>query len=205
MVGLSQQLRASRGHLAARTIETDRLSHKRARPVLGDVSLNRLTPDLLRRLMAELSAAGYAPETVAKTMRWVRLTLNQAVRDRLLFSSPAKGIHLPKPRRSDMRLLDPLEVGLVANALPDRNQSLPLVAAYTGLRWGELAGLRVADIDILRKRLTVRSALIEAAREPPRLGLPKTAASERTITLPNIVIDTFALHLQQQPPVDGIV
>ncbi|HSJ83401.1 MAG TPA: hypothetical protein VLA91_06250 [Acidimicrobiia bacterium] len=83
-----------------------------------------------------------------------------------------------------MRLLDPLQVELLSQALPDRYQSFPIVAAYTGLRWGELSGLLVANIDMLRRRLTVKSALIEAAREPPRLGSPKTAASERTITFP---------------------
>jgi integrase len=76
------------------------------------------------------------------------------------------------------------------------------VVAYTGLRQGELAGLRVADIDMLRRRLTVHSALIKASGQPPRLGLPNSAASERTITLPNIVIETLALHLQEYPPVD---
>jgi hypothetical protein len=72
--------------------------------------LIRLTPEQLRRLIAELAAAGYAPETVAKTMRWVRLTLNQAVKDRRIVTSPARDIQLPAPRRSDMRLLDPLRV-----------------------------------------------------------------------------------------------
>ncbi len=201
----SSQLQASRGHLAARTIETDRACHERAVPVIGRISISRLTPESLRRLMAELTAAGYASETVAKTMRWVRLTLNQAVSDRRLLSSPASGIRLPKPRRSEMRLLDPLEVVLLADALPDRYRSLPLVAVYTGLRWGELAGLRVPDIDMLRRRLTVRSALIEATGEVPRLGAPKSTASERTISLPKIVIETLALHLQQHPPVDGMV
>lgn len=81
-------------------------------------------------------------------------------------------------------------------------RSLPVVVAYTGLRQGELAGLRVADIDMLRRRLTVHSALIKASGQPPRLGLPNSAASERTITLPNIVIETLALHLQEYPPVD---
>ena len=173
--------------------------------MIGRISISRLTPESLRRLMAELTAAGYASETVAKTMRWVRLTLNQAVSDRRLLSSPASGIRLPKPRRSDMRLLNPLEVVLLADALPDRYRSLPLVAAYTGLRWGELAGLRVADIDMLRRRMTVRSALIEATGEVPRLGTPKSAASERTISLPKTVIETLALHLQEHPPVDGMV
>lgn len=138
-------------------------------------------------------------------MSWVRLTLNQAVRDRRIVTSPASGIQLPAPRRSDTRLLDPFQVELLSNALPDRYQSFPIVAAYTGLRWGELAGLLVANIDMLRRRLTVRSALIEAAGQPPRLGSPKTTASERTITLPKIVIETLALHFHSHPPVDGLV
>jgi len=201
----SDQLLASRGHLAARTVETDRACHARAAPVIGDVPISRLTPELLRELIANLSAAGYAPETVAKTMRWVRLTLNQAVNDRRLLASPAKGIRLPNPRRSDMRLLDPQEVDLLARALPDRYRALPIVAAYTGLRWGELAGLRIAAIDMLRRRLTVRSALIEAAGEAPRLGRPKTAASERTITLPGICLEAIAQHIDRNPLVDGLM
>lgn len=51
--------------------------------------------------MAELTTAGYAPETVARTIRWVKLTLNQAVRDRHIVFSPADGLRLPKPRRTD--------------------------------------------------------------------------------------------------------
>ena len=45
--------------------------------MIGEFSLSRLTPDLMRQLMSELTAAGYAPETTAKTMRWVRLTLTK--------------------------------------------------------------------------------------------------------------------------------
>lgn len=99
-------------------------------------------------------------------MRWVRLTLNQAVRDRRIAVSPAEGVRLPKACRSEMRLLDPDAVDELAAALPDRYRSIAIVAAYTGLRWGELAGLRISDIDMLRKRLTVRSALVEAAGQP---------------------------------------
>jgi integrase len=201
----SVQLLAGRIHLSARTIETDRRCHERAVPWIGDVSVSRLTPELLRRMMAELTASGYAPETVAKTMRWVRLTLNQAVRDRRILSSPAQGLRLPQVRRSDMRLLDAIEVDVLAAALPGRYGSLAIVAAYTGLRWGELAGLRVADVDMLRRRLTVRSALIEASGQTPRLGIPKSSTSERTITLPQVVIEALARHLERHPPADGMV
>ena len=79
------------------------------------------------------------------------------------------------------------------------------MAAYTGLRWGELVGLRITDVDMLRRRLTVRSALIEASGQPPRLGTPKSKTSERTITLPQVVIETLARHYGQHPPVDQMI
>jgi integrase len=200
----SEQLLAGRVHLAARTIETDRLCHERALRWIGDVSLARLTPELLRRMTSEL-AGRYAAETVARTMRWVRLTLNQAVRDRRIIASPAEGVRLPRGRRSEMRLLDGVQVAELAAALPDRYESLAIVAAYTGLRWGELAGLRVGDLQMLRRRLTVRSTLVEASGQPLRLGPPKSTASERTITLPGFVVEALARHLEVYPPGDEMV
>ncbi len=200
----SEQLLAARVHLAARTVETDHLCHKRAVEWIGDVQLARLTPELLRRMTSEL-ADRYAPETVARTMRWVRLTLNQAVRDRRIVSSPAEGVRLPRARRSDMRLLDGAQIASLAGALPERYSSLAIVAAYTGLRWGELAGLGVGDLNMLRRRLTVRSTLVEASGQTPRLGPPKSKASGRTITLPGIVVDSLARHLEAYPPVDEMV
>lgn len=200
----SEQLLAGRGHLAARTVETDRRCHDRVEDLIGDVQLVRLTPDLIRRLTAELTGR-YAPETVARTVRWVRLTLNQAVRDRRIASSPADGVRLPRGRPTRMRLLDENEVAQLASALPDRYGSLVIVAAYTGLRWGELAGLRVSDLDLLRRRLTVRTTLVEATGQEPTLGPPKSKASERTITLPRFVAETLAQHLETRPPVDDMV
>ena len=200
----SEQLLAGRIHLAARTVETEGLCHKRAVEWIGDVLLARLTPELLRRMTSELSER-YAPETVARTMRWVRLTLNQAVRDRRIVSSPAEGVRLPRARQSEMRLLDGAEVAHLAAALPERYRSLAIVAAYTGLRWGELAGLRVGDLDMLRRRLTVHSALIEASGQIPFLGPPKSKASGRTISLPGFVVETLARHLEANPPVDEMV
>jgi hypothetical protein len=143
----SEQLLAGTTHLAARTVETDRLCHERAVQWIGDVWLVQVTPEQIRRMTSEL-ADRYAPATVARTMRWVRFTLNQAVRDRRILSSPADGIGLPRSRRSGMRLLDAAEVRALAAALPQRYSSLAITAAYTGLRWGELAGLRIVDIDM---------------------------------------------------------
>ncbi len=100
-------------------------------------------------------------------MRWVRPTVNQAVCDRRIAVSPAEGVRLPKVRRSEKRILEPSEVDELTAALPNRFRSLAIVAADTRLRWGELAGLQVCDVDMLRRRLTVRSALVEASGQPP--------------------------------------
>jgi integrase len=201
----SLQVISDRPHLSPRTIETDLLCHKRVATWIGNVPLARLTHEQLRRLMVELTTAGYAPETVARTMRWVKLTLNQAVRDRRIVYSPGDGLQLPKARRGDMRILSASEVDQLAAALPDRYGSLATVAAYTGLRWGELAGLQTHNIDRPRERLNVRTSLIEASGKPPFLGSPKTDASERTIRLPKVVIDVLGRHLDTYPPPNSTV
>jgi len=200
----SDQLLAGRTHVAARTVETERLCHERAAELIGDVQRIRLTPDLSRKMTTQL-AIRYAPETVARTMRWVRLTLNQAVLDRRLTASPADRVRLPRSRPTEVRLLDPAEVATLADALPDRYSSLAITAAYTGRRWGELAGLRVSDLDLQRGRLAVRSTLVEATGQAPQLGPPKSKASERSIALPRYVTETLTHHVEVYKPVDDMV
>ena len=107
--------------------------------------------------------------------------------------------------RPGCRLLEAAEVATLAAALPDRYRSLPIVAAYGGLRWGELAGLRVPDLDLPRRRLTVRSTLVEASGQDPLLGPPKSKASERTIILPGIVVETLVRHLEAYSTIGDMV
>ena len=75
-----------------------------------------------------------------------------------------------------MRILDATRIDQLATALSDRYGSLATVAAYTGLRLGKLAGLQATDIDMRRRRLAVRSSLIEASGQPPTLGSPRSVA-----------------------------
>ena len=138
-------------------------------------------------------------------LRWVRLTLNQAVRDRRITSSPADGVRLRRSRPTEMRLLDPAEVADLASALPDWYSSLAITAAYTGMRWGELAGLQLTDLDLPRRRLTVRRTLVEATGHTPQLGPPKSKASERSIALPRFVVEILTQHLKTHPPVNDMV
>jgi hypothetical protein len=72
-------------------------------------------------------------------------------------------------------------------------------------RNGLLVDIGEVDDTLLRRRLTVTHTLVEAVGEGPRLGPPKSTASERTITLPRIAVEALAHHLSSFPPVEGMI
>src|SRR4029450_7900868 len=75
-----------------------------------------------------------------------------------------------------------------------RPRALPLAPAYTGLRWGELAGLRVKRVDFLHRRITVAEQLLEV-RGRVAFGPTKPGAGLRTVTLPTVAAEALAEHL----------
>lgn len=79
---------------------------------------------------------------------------DDAVRDRMLTSNPARGVKLPKrpPRRNVY--LTALQLQKLADE-SGRYRSLVLLLGVGGLRWGEAAALRPSDIDFLRRRITL--------------------------------------------------
>ena len=80
--------------------------------------------------------------------------LDDAVRDRQIRNNPARGVKLPRKVPKRNVYLTHLQVRALAIEA-GRYYSLVLLLAYTGLRWGEAAGLRVKDLDLLRKRATI--------------------------------------------------
>jgi integrase len=71
--------------------------------------------------------------------------------------------------------------------------------AGTGMRQGECFGLTLDKVDFLRRSVRVDQQLVLLPRTPPYLAPPKTAASHRTIPLPNVVITALSEHIRQFP------
>lgn len=92
-----------------------------------------------------------------------------------------------------MRTLGPYEIVLLAEAIDARYRALILTAAGTGLRFGELAGLRPSRIDMVNHTQTVAQALKEVRGQVVE-GTPKKAAARRTIPLPRLVVDALDSH-----------
>jgi integrase len=173
-------------------------------PVIGSRPIAQLHTSELQALVKKLSAT-LAPATVEATHRAVAAVLRAAIVDRVLTSSPAVGVKLP---RVDHPRVQPLELGQVlvlAEAMPDRVRATVLFAAGSGLRMGETLGLTVDRVDFLRRTVRVDRQMVTPARGEPRFGPPKTPSSRRVVPLAQVTLDVLAAHLARFPAVDGLV
>jgi integrase len=109
---------------------------------------------------------------------------------RLIGSNPVRSVQLPRIEREEQRFLTPLEVARLADNIDPRYGPLVLVAAYCGLRAGELFGLRLGRVDLLRCTLDVAETLVEVQGHQ-HFGPPKTRAGRRVVPVPRFVTDTL--------------
>jgi integrase len=84
----------------------------------------------------------------------------------------------------------------LAEAVPARFRVFILLAAFTGLRFGELAGLQRRDVDLERHTISVRRALAETRTDGLLIKTPKTAAGVRTVAFPASLMAELIAHLE---------
>ncbi len=84
-----------------------------------------------------------------------------------------------------------------------RTHFSPAIAGTIGLRWGEAIGLRVGDVDFLRRRLSVRQTVEEVSGRVRVVGNTKSEAGQRTVALPAFLVDELACHLAAHRPGAG--
>ncbi|MBV9284801.1 MAG: site-specific integrase, partial [Acidimicrobiia bacterium] len=118
-----------------------------------------------------------------------------AIRSRLTNYDPCLGVKLPEVRRREMSFLCPTQINDLADELerawPGQGWgTLVRFAAYTGLRAGEIGGLRVKHLDLLRRRVHVTGARKTYGAD----GDTKTKKS-RWVDLPHQLCDELAAHL----------
>jgi integrase len=176
-------------------------------PFLGQLRLRDVTADVLDGWVATLDE-GYAPATTRKAFNITSQVLDRAVILRKIPANPARvkdAVSLPALDPSEMRFLSVEELGEFADAVDARYRALVVSGAYTGLRWGELAGLKARYLDLGAGTVTVAESLYEVGG---KLGWksPKSKASKRTITLPPYLIEELHDYLGKHPVVgEGLI
>jgi integrase len=181
-------------------------------PELGHIELGKLTPSLLRAwlsgLTTKIGAHGkpLAPGSVAQAYRTLNRVLVAAVDDELLGRNPLSGVRPPRVEPEPMRFLSHEEVATLAAAVDPRYCALVLVAAYTGLRAGELIGLRRQHVDLLRRTITVVEQVQYVGGQHLVLP-PKSAAGRRSVAVPAVVTAALEDHLGHfaEPGLDGLL
>jgi integrase len=174
-------------------------------PKFGRVQLGRITHTSVATWIAELEASGLSPGTVVKCHQVLSRVLAGAVDAGMLSRNVTTKVGLPRVRMQEMRFLTCEQVAGLAKVHPERYRALVLVAAYGGLRFGELAGLRRRRVD-LAGRVRIEETCVEVAGEL-HWGAPKTDAGRRTVALPGFVAQALREHQGKwsQPGPQGVV
>ena len=167
-------------------------------PEFGAVPLGRIEHLAVREWIAELTVRGYAPTTVHKCHQVLAKSLRAAVDARKLRFNPADNVPLPKIEREEMRFLAPRDITKLAGAIDPRYSHFVLLAAYTGLRVGEIAGLTWGRVDLLRRHLDVVQNLVEV-KGVVVVNPPKTRAGRRRVPIPRVVSEALAASTAPNP------
>jgi integrase len=142
----------------------------------------------------------------AQAYRVLRAAMNDAVRDRLISESPCvvTGAGVTRPR--ERGTASPTEVVALAKAMPARLRAAVIVAAWSGLRYGELFALARRHVDLTAGTVRVDRALSKGDTGD-RFGLTKTTGSVRTVSLPRFVVAALADHMNRytRPDPDALV
>lgn len=175
-------------------------------PEFGGRKVSAISTELVERYVNRLSKDGYAPGTVRGVYAVLRNALNTAVRLRMVAVNPCLGVKLPRSSREEMLFLSWEEVQAVAEKITPHYRLLIYTAAYTGLRSGELRGLRRKNVDLLHGRLHV----VEALKEVERTSLPEDERGlifgptknreNRVVTLPRFLKAMLTDHLASVSP-----
>jgi len=165
-----------------------------ARPSFGSMPLGAVRPMHARTLVAELTARGLAPSTVKAVALTTGQVFAQAVRDGIITRSPFADLELPPERhREEMRFLDADQVNALAGAIDDRYCSAVYVAAYGGLRAGELWALKLERVNVLARTIDVVESLSEIHGQVV-VGPTKTG-KRRTVTVPRFLATMIGEHI----------
>lgn len=172
---------------------------------LGAADIRYVVPEDVAEFWEGLDGLG------AGALRNVKALLSKAfhtaVREGVVEASPLERANIkapPKVRQTEIVPLTVDEIERLADAAGSpRGRAMILVLAYGGLRAGELAGLRVQDVNFKRCHLNIRQA-VSQTRGGKTIGPPKTRAAIRTVTLPCSVTDELRDYATAEPPVrDG--
>jgi integrase len=190
-----------RGTVRESTYSRDKyLVTNHIKPSIGRVKLKNVSALHLQGLYRERLDSGLSASTVQKIHHVLHKGLRQAVRWNLVPRNPADDVKAPTPMPKEMHPLSAHEARCLLEAAQDeRLEALYVLAVHTGMRRGELLGLKWSDVDLENSRIGIRRTLTRTdGGKRYTLGDPKTKRSHRTVRITPQAVEALKRHLTNQ-------
>jgi integrase len=192
-------------NLSPTTLERHRsLIDNQVLPHIGQHLIQKLRPAHLAELYGKLSREGHAAggglssRTVGLVHRLLHRALGHAVKWGVVQQNAASLVAPPRVTASEIEIIREDEIMTVLRRLRGRSMyTIAAVALATGMRRGELLGLRWQDVDLNSGTLRVAQSL-EQTKAGLRFKSPKTKHGRRTITLPPLIVAELRTHWKAQ-------
>ena len=176
-------------------------------PALGKVKLKDLQTRRIQKLLNEKlvtgridGKGGLAPRSVRYIYQAINGCLNQAVKERIIPYNPAEYCELPRQEYKEIKVFSQEQLKKFLQVAKEKS---PHYAAFyldiaTGLRRGELLGLKWDDIDFEKRSISVTRQLVRSKKDGLIFKSLKTKKSKRTITVDNTIITVLKVHKTKQ-------
>jgi integrase len=177
-------------------------------PRLGAIQLSKLRPLHIQQLHTDLrtkgrmdGAGGLSPKTILQIHRILSESMKHAVGLQLITQNPCQLVRAPQVRRKEFATLTPDETRSLI-AISETADSVYgdaiILAVHTGMRMGELLGLKWEDIDLDEGKLAVRRTLQHVPPNGFVFQQPKTPKSRRTVPLGATAIEALRRQRRRQ-------
>lgn len=196
------------GEISSRTAERYRqLNDNQITPHLGMKQLQGVrTLDIEQwhvtlRTSGRKDGKGLSPRTIGHAHRVLGKGLRDAARHGLIMRNVTdrNGQRAPKVEVDEIEIIPADKISDVVAKLRGRALYPKIITAlFTGLRRGEVLGLRWLHVDLKAKLIRVRDAIEETKAHGVRVKATKTKAGRRDISLPDIVVEALTEHRREQ-------
>ncbi|MCM0618740.1 tyrosine-type recombinase/integrase [Nocardioides bruguierae] len=169
-------------------------------PRLGPKPMATIRPTEIQSIVKQLEIQGLKPATVRGIYHVCTQVFRAAVDDRVISRTPCSRIKLPPLEDAPVHVPTPDDVARLMDAMEPRHSTLVAFLAGSGLRIGEALGLMVADVDFLRRTVSVERQRYQNRQ----LGPLKSKSSRRIVPLGQSTVDALAEHLTLHPSSEAL-
>jgi integrase len=167
------------------------------KPTLGRTPVGSVTSKTVQGLVTGWSGR-LRPRSVRRCYDVLRAIFNYAVESDVIARSPCRAVKLPAVESGPRHVITADELAVLAEEVGPANAPMVYLGALLGLRWGEVAGLRVGRVDFLAGTIDVSEQLTRGEHGRAVLGPPKSVAGRRVLSVSRPLLDMLTAHLAQR-------